>query len=315
LAALSACEAPFGLGLPSTLALESGVAGSLSGAASFEIAGSYVDAGVRWTVDLQLVRPQTEHALVTQGTTQLEAVVVGGKAFFRGQDFLSVHLGAASSARTLVRAAGHAWWTGTTADLPDPTDFTNGARFRLTFLGPVVNLRTDHVDVGGVDAVELSGSRADVYVSEGAPYRLLRVHMARGAVVDGIAAADFRFSNFGRDFGIVAPTNVIDFSNLSTLPPLYTVESVDTSGCGSPCSVSALVKNLGGKTGASAPSTVTFTLVDPASGSVLGACSTPVQPDVDYNSTATVSCTITSTSGQPFNSATVTAVPVNPGRA
>jgi len=146
LAALSACEAPFGLGLPSTLALESGVAGSLSGAASFEIAGSYVDAGVRWTVDLQLVRPQTEHALVTQGTTQLEAVVVGGKAFFRGQDFLSVHLGAASSARTLVRAAGHAWWTGTTADLPDPTDFTNGARFRLTFLGPVVNLRTDQRD-------------------------------------------------------------------------------------------------------------------------------------------------------------------------
>jgi len=39
------------------------------------------------------------------------------------------------------------------------------------------------------------------------------------------------------------PTSSI-FSNLSTLTPIYTVVSVDTSGCGSQCAVLALVKNL-----------------------------------------------------------------------
>jgi hypothetical protein len=304
-----------GLGLPSTRSVESGAASALTTAASLEIAGSYVVSGVPWKVDLQLVRPDREHLTVSQGTTQLEAIVVGGKANFRGLDFLSAHLGASSSARTVIGAAGHAWWAGTASDLPNLSDFTNGDRFRATFLGPVVNVRTDHVLLNGADAIELSGARADVFIAEAAPHEPLRVHLAPGASIEGMTAGDLTFSNFGRDFAITAPTDVIDFSNLSTLPPLYTVESVDASNCSSPCVVSALIKNLGGKTGATAPSTITFTLVDSASGNGLGTCTAPVRPDVDYNSTATVSCTIASSSGPAFNSGTVTAVPFNPGRS
>ena len=107
---------------------------------------------------------------------------------------------------------------------------------------------------------------------------------------------------------------MIDFSNLTTLPPIYTVVSVDTSRCASPCVVSAQLKNLGGLFGATAPSTVAFTMKAAASGAVLGTCQAQVTPDVAYNATTSVSCTINVT-GQIENAATVTATATNPGHA
>jgi hypothetical protein len=78
--------------------------------------------------------------------------------------------------------------------------------------------------------------------------------------------------------------------------------------------VSALLKNLGGKAGAQAPSTITFTMKDAASGKVVGTCSVQVTSDVGYNATTTVGCTITAPTQQ-ANAATVTATADNPGRA
>jgi hypothetical protein len=132
-------------------------------------------------------------------------------------------------------------------------------------------------------------------------------------VIDGVSEADLRFGNFNRDFPIAAPSDVIDFSNLSTLPPVYSVVSVDASGCGSPCIVSAVLKNLGGPTGARAPSTITFTMTSTASQGVIGTCQAQIIPDVGYNATTTVSCTIGSPSGEQANAAIVTAVADNPG--
>jgi hypothetical protein len=310
---LAACEAPFGLALPSTRALESGAADTMDTATGFEVKGNYIDSGAPWTVDFQLARPQTEHLLVGQGNTNLEAIIIGGNAYFRGQTFLSQHLGTASAARTLEQAAGNAWWKASAANMPGLADFTDGTRLRATFMGSVVSQRTDHISVDGIDAADLSSPRADVYIA--APHQLLWLHMKQQAVIDGIAGGDLHFSNFNTDFKIAAPTNVIDFSNLSTLPPLYTVASVDTSGCGSPCKVSALIRNQGGMSGAKAPSTITFTVTATASNAVLGTCQVQVVPDVGYNGTATVSCTIANISGQQANAASVTAAPDNPGRA
>lgn len=312
--ALAACDLPFGLGLPSTRTLENGAEASLSGAKSFEITGSYSDAKARWAIDMQLVRPDTQHVVASSPDLKLEAVIIGDAAYFRGQQFLAQHMGSDQLSQNLVKAAGNTWWKGAAGTLPQFPDFTNGASFRSTFLGPIVTKRTDHVSVDGVPAIEMSSPRADVYIAAVAPYRVLRVHMVKGAVVDGVGEADFRFTNFNQDFQITAPTNVIDFSNLSTLPPVYTVVSVDTSGCTSPCALSALLKNLGGMSGARAPSVVTFTVTDPASGRVAGACKVQVAPDVGYNSTTTAGCTIADLNTQQFNAATVTATVDNPGR-
>ena len=284
----------------------------LTSAKSYEMLGQYTADGAQWTVDIQVMRPDRRHLQASSASGAVEAIVIGTTAYFRGQAFLRKHLGSDPLSQNLAKAAGNAWWKDQVGLVPELPDIMNGRAFRTNFLGAAVSMRTDHQEVDGVDAVRLSGARAAVYVESAAPYRLLRIRLKDGVVVDGIAAADFRFSNVNRDFGIVAPADVLDFSNLSTLPPVYTVVSVDTSGCASPCVVSAKVKNVGGKTGARAPSTVTFTMTDPVSRHSLGACSATVEPDVGYNSTTTVSCTI---NAKPVNGATVTASAENPGRS
>jgi hypothetical protein len=321
LLAFSACQAPFGLGLPSTRALENGAVDTLTAATSFEMAGSYAGFGGEWSIDLQLVRPNTEHVVVTKTGVKVEAIIFsnpaqvdGTQGYFRGNQFLSQHMGSDQASRNLVKAAGNAWWKGSVDQVPALPDFTAGITFRSTFLGTAVSHRTDHVTVDGIDAVNLSGPRADVFVAASSPHRLLRVVLKKGAAVDGINDADFAYSNFNQDFKIVPPTNVIDFSNLSTLPPIYTVVSVDTSRCSSPCVVSASIKNLGGKVGAQAPSTITFTVTDSATKQTVGSCQAKVIPDVGYNASKTVTCTITAVSGQQVQAATVTATPENPGR-
>jgi hypothetical protein len=330
LAALPACDLPFALGQPTTRALEDGAVASLDAAKSFRITGTYTDrsatlntpassartspTGARVSVDLQFARPFTEHVLVSAADLKLEAIVVGNVAYFRGNQFLSQHMGTDQLSRNLVRAAGNGWWKGAAGNAPRLPDLTDGKSFRSTFLGTSVTQRTDHQSVDGFDAVGLSGPRADVFIAANPPYRVLRVHIKNGVVVDGISDGVLRFDSFDRDFQIAAPADVIDFSNLSTLPPIYTVVSVDTSRCASPCAVSALLRNLGGISGAIAPSNVTFVMTDSASGLAVGSCQAKVQPDVGFNSTTTVACTMAGVNSQQVDAATVTATADNPGR-
>ena len=311
---MAACDPTFGLDLPATRALENGAAEALSTAASFEITGSYTDSSTRWTIDMQVSRPLTEHVVVSDESQKVEAIILGADAYFRGQTFLAQHMGNDPLSANLVRAAGNSWWKGSAGFVPHLADLTDGATFRATFLGSAVTSRADHVSVGGIDAVDLAGPRAEVFIASVPPYQLLRVHMRKGVTIDQVADGDLMYSNYNRDFHIAAPTDVIDFSDLSTLPPVYTVVSVDASGCGSPCTVSALLKNLGGMTGAIGPSIVTFTMTNAATQNAIGSCKAAVQPDVGYNATTTVSCTIGGLSGQPENAAIITASADNPGR-
>jgi hypothetical protein len=315
LVVLAACDLPFGLGLPTIRALNSGAGDSLDAAKSFRITGSYSEGSIPWKIDLELVTPRTEHVLLSSKNVNLEAIITDHGSYFRGQQFLASNMGSDPYLRSLIQAAGNAWWTGLPATAPELPDFTKGSGLRSTFLGTAVTSRTDHVSVGGVPAVELSGPRADVYLGEAPPYRVLRVHMYPGAVVDGISDADFIYGDYGRDFGIAPPSGALDFADLSTLPPIYTVVLVDTSACGSPCLVGATLKNLGGKSGSGGPSIVTFTMTDPQSNSVLGACKVPVQPDVGHSATTIVSCTIGGVNGADHNAAVVTAAADNSGLA
>jgi hypothetical protein len=307
--ALPACDP---IGLPATRALENGAADMLGSSSSFEVSGEYTVASTRWTVDMQLARPDARHLVLNPQGVKVEAIIIGKDAYFRGQEFLAQRLGQSSAVPGLAQAAGNAWWKDTASLVPSLPDFTDGTAFRATFLGSAASRRTDHQPVDGVDAVELSGARADVFIASAPPYQLLRVRLQHGVEVDGLVDADLRYGNVGRDFGIVAPRDVIDFTNLSTLPPIYTVLSVDTSTCGSPCVVSARVRNLGGMTGAKGPSTIQFTMRAAASQIPIASCGAKVQPDVGFNATTTVSCTI---AGQPVNGAVVTASADNPGRA
>ena len=312
-AALCACEGPFGIGLPSTRSLEQGARDSLS-FNRYEMSGSYVEAGGQVSIDVQFDRPSNQKITVESSKVKLDAIILGDKAYYRGQEFLAAHIGSDPLSQNLAKAAGNAWWRGAPGAIPDMQDLTEADAFARTFLGPAVSTRTDHVVVDGVDAVDLAGRRADVYIAMADPHRLLGVRFDGTTSVDGIEQATLTYSNFGKDFGIVAPSDVIDFSNLSTLPPVYQVVSVDTSKCANPCLVSAVLKNLGGATGAKGPSTITFTLTASTNNAVLGSCSVQVVPDVDYNSTTTVLCTIANIVSS-ASAAIVTATADNPGRA
>ena len=329
---LSACDLPFGIGSPTTRALESGAATSLQ-QRTFEVTGVYTQTvvapappivsgarvsapavGTRWSIDLQLSnQPPARRMSVSNGDVKLDAIVLPSVAYFSGQAFLLQFLGGDPRSRDLARAAGNGWWKGPAGLVPQLVDLTSAVSFRNTFLGSAIASRTDHRTIDGLDAVELSGPRADVYIASAPPNRLLRLVIHKRVKIDGIGESDLHYSNYDKEFNIAAPADVIDFSNLSTLPPIYSVLSVDTSKCGSPCVVSALLKNLGGPTGARAPSTVTFTLSDPATKAVAGACTATVSPDVGFNATTTVSCAI-QLSGSAPNAGVVTAVPNNPGK-
>src|SRR5207237_5044523 len=117
-AALSACDLPFGLDRPTTRSLDSGATGTLLAADSFEITGSYSEGSNRWSIDLQLSRPGSEHVTVTTADVKLEAIIVGGNAYFRGQQFLSAHMGSDIVSRSFVKAAGNGWWKGSAGHVP-----------------------------------------------------------------------------------------------------------------------------------------------------------------------------------------------------
>ena len=313
---VAACEPPFQLGQPTTRELETGAADLLATAASFTLSGTYTDVtATQWTISAIFVRPDREDVVVAGPGVKVEAILIGSQAYFQGQAFLARHMGSDALSQTLVKAAGNAWWKGSTELFPQMPDLTTGPAFRSSFLGSAVTQRTDHVSIDGIEAIELSGPRADVYIRAAAPHHLMRVRTKKSVVIDGLTQPDLDYGNFNRTSAeITAPADVIDFSNLTTLPPIYTVVSVDTSRCGSPCVVSALLKNLGGLFGATSPSTVAFTMKAAVSGAVIGACQAQVTPDVGYNATTSVSCTIT-LSGQAENAAVVTATATNPGRA
>ena len=312
----SACSNPLEVAsLPSTRALEGGAGDSLTNAKSFEITGDYTEEGSRWSIDAQIVPPNTEHVILTGSNVQLETIVIGGSAYFRGQQFFAQHTAGDANTQSLVRAAGNTWWKASSAGLARLPDFTDGQSFRSTFLGPVASRRVDHLVVGGQPAVDLAGVRGDVYIAASPPYQPLGVHLNRRVFVDGLSDADIWYTNFNKDFAITAPQDVIDFSNLSTLPPIYFVTSIDTSGCGSPCVLVAQLKNVGGRGNAKAPSSVLFTVTDAASGNSVGTCSATVAPDVGYNATTSVSCTIGNLDFQNLNAAVVAATVDNPGRA
>src|SRR5439155_892375 len=148
LLALAACEPAFGLGLPSETALEEGAANTLTHAKTFGITGTYSLAGsVQWTIDLQVVRPGTAHAIVSTSDQKVEAVITGDHAYFRGQKFLAAHMAGDPQSQNLARAAGNSWWKGPPGYIPAMKEFTDGAAFRTAFLGSANTHRTDHLSV------------------------------------------------------------------------------------------------------------------------------------------------------------------------
>jgi len=297
---IAACGLPFGLGKPSTSQLENGAADNMAKAKSFEAQGTFSESGTNYKFDTRYVAPSTEDIQVTQGNISYELLQMDGKVYFKGSDYLASILGSDPNAQQLVKGVGTRWYTTKNATPIDLSAITDANKVKANFLNTIATKRTDDVIFSGLDTAELTLVDGIVNITEDSPYRLVRLRSIKGQSLNGVTGFDMTFSNYGKDFGIQAPTDVFDFDDPTTWPPLYKVDSVaqkaipGTTSCDDPCVLSAVIENVGGLKGASAPSTITFTLSNASDNSSLGTCQVKIQPDKPHAQQFTVSCSIQS---------------------
>ena len=291
-----------GKSLPSTSELVNGAADSFAKATSFQVTGSATEDAAAYALDVQFTPPNTEHVTLTQnGTINVESVGVNGKYFYRGRAFIALLLGSSVSDQQLARAVGDRWYTSNSATSFDLAAFTDASKIKDNFLSTTSLKRKDNVSSNGVMTAELTADDYILNITEAPPYRLVLLQTVQGKTVQKLSDAKLAFSNYNKDFATQTPTDVVDKDNRSTWPPMYTRVSIEHSRCDDPCILSAVYRNDGGTTGASAPSTITFTLTGKADGSALGSCKATIQPDVANGQRVTASCSISSSAWTAFN--------------
>lgn len=293
--AVAACGLPFGLGHPSAAQLESGAADNLAKAKSYEAKATFLDGPKAYSVDIEYAAPSTVHIGGTQGDNALEMLSYNGKAYYKGQLFLDTVL-VDPNAQKVLKGAHDRWVTSSQVPAIDTSEITDPSKARLLLSG-VASGRQDDVTYNGQNTAELTLPAVIVNITEDSPYRLVRLRSIADQSLGGVSHLDVAFSNYNKDFGIQAPSDVFDFDDPTTWPPLYHVDAFTTEPnpmtCNDPCVLTADMENTGGLNGASAPSTVTFVLTA-SDQSSLGTCKVTIQPDRPHGQKFTVSCSIQS---------------------
>ena len=304
---IAACGLPFGLGRASTSQLENGAADNLAKAKSFEAKGTFSESGTSYKFDTEYVAPSTEDVKVTQGNLDYEILQLSGKVYVKGSQYLASVIGNSPEDQSIVKVVADRWYTTKDITPIDTSSITDANKVKANFLTTIADKRSDDVNIDGQQTAELTLSDSIVNITENSPYRLVRLRSVKGKTVNGVSDFDMTFSNYDKDFGIQQPTNVFDFDDPTTWPPLYKVDSVSqktvpgTSSCDDPCVLSAVMENLGGVNGASSPSTVTFSLTSDTDNSSLGTCKVTIQPNHPHGQQFNVSCSIQSSAWTNFS--------------
>ena len=312
----TACGVP-GIGQVSTSDLINGAGTELAQATGLEVSGAFSKDSEDFSVDIQMNPPHSAHITASkssnsQTSVNYEAVQIDSKDYYRSLDLARIAAGDTAESRPVARMLGGRWFTykGTPFDLGM---FASAADIKANFLTDLKVSRKDNVDAGGQNTAQLATGDYVLNITEAPPHRLVFLQTVAGKTVQGMSQAHVAIKNYNQDFAIQAPAKVIDLDDPTTWPPLYTIVSVENSRCGTPCTLSARVKNLGGVEGASAPSTIAFELTNFANHKVLGSCTVTIQPNVPHNQTVTERCTISSSAWTSFSgSYSYGATPHNP---
>ena len=284
-----------------TSELVNGAADSFAKATQLRVTGSATEDGDTPALDVQFTPPSTDHVtLIQNGNINVGSVGINGKYFYRAGLHRPFCWDGASD-QQLARAVGDRWFTSSSAVPFDVGAFTDASKVKDNFLTTSSLKRTDNVSTNGVMTAELTAGDYILNITEASPYRLVLLRTAPGKTVQKLSDAKLAYSNYNKDFAIQTPTDVVDKDNHATWPPMYTRVSIEHSGCNDPCTLSAVYRNDGGTTGASAPSTINFTLTSKADGSALGSCKATIQPDVANGQTVTEKCSISSSAWTAFN--------------
>lgn len=310
----AACNLPFlGPSLATTTQLINGAGDSFAKASGFEMTGVFDVPTGSYAMDLQYSAPTTAHMAMTQNNLQIEVIQVDGKVYYRGKEFIASQVGSNAGAQKILHAIGDRWFSSASATPIDMSGFTDANKVKANYLQNFTVARKDNVSSSGVMTAELSAGSYILNITESSPHQLVYLRTTPGKTVDNLTNAKLAFTNYNKSFGIVAPANVFDLDDHTTWPPIYTAVSVENSGCSDPCVLSAVLRNDGGLTGASAPSTVTFSVLD-NNNNTLGSCKVTISPDIANGKQVTERCSIASAAWTNYTGSTYQyeAVPDNP---
>ena len=314
---LAACAGlPGGsLHVTTTPDLVNGALASLLSATSFEETGAFSEGNDNYSFDIQFTPPSTIHAAVQRNTVQFELIQIGGKVYYRSTDLVGLVLASGQTDLGLSHAIGNRWFLSKSASTYNlETQLIDLESIKADFFNTLTLKREDNITSGGVKVAELSTADYAMDISESSPHKVLSIRTAPGqAVYSDFVNVDIAFTNYNQAFDTVAPTGVFDIDDPTTWPPLYSVVSVDASGCQHPCVARARLENKGGIVGGKKPSTVTFTITSSTGSKALGTCQAVVAPDVANGQTVTARCTISSSAWNNFYGYyIIRAVPDNP---
>lgn len=258
-------------------------------APAVRVTGAFSRDGHRYQVDVTIDRAGDSQGVVARDGARADARYTAGHAYaLAGADFW------AREGRLAGFLAGR-WVTSadllsdlTTASLRRSLSLLDGARPGVTFarLGPAARVR-------GVAAVALRDARGDLYVSDGAPRRFVRlVSSPSYRTADGVTDVDVDLE-YPAAAAVQAPSPVVDTDDPATLPAQYAAgQSGPQYGrdcaSGAACTVSVGVVNERGPQVAAASVEVHLVEDD---GSDLGTCTAPIAP-VAHQGSETVSCTV-----------------------
>jgi hypothetical protein len=282
----AACASPLdSLSGPSANELASQAYAQLASSRVTHLAGSFVNAGRRFTLDCTVTRGGDAHGAVEVDNRAYELLVSSGQTYVRGKDFWSGYGDAA-----VVKLYGDSWvalQANGVSTLGGPTGPCAVARALPD--RPFQAKRDGEARIGGQPAVQLSDSSGRLYVSSGQPPRLLRVVSAKGyRTPDGSSELRLDF-DYPRRFQVEAPAVFISPSDPKTFPAHYVAEGVKIGKCDATgCALSATVRNLAGSPASQATATLRLRGADNGD---LGSCSVNV-PALVYQEAQELSCTV-----------------------
>src|SRR6266446_1460993 len=251
-----------GLGRASTSELINGARYELAHATGLELEGAFTKDQSDMAVDIQTNPPHAAHIAASKQepnsqAIQVEVIQVDQKDYYRSVDLARVAAAASANAELVAHMVGGRWFTYQATPL-DLGGFANVGDVKANFLTDLKVSRRDDVDVGGQGTAELSTGDYLINITEASPHRLVFLRTATGKTVNGLSLVHMLIKDYNKDFAIKAPTNAVDLDNPTSWPPLYAVLSVENSRCGTPCTLTAQIKNFGGGGTAPGPSTLTF---------------------------------------------------------
>jgi hypothetical protein len=279
--------------------------GQLQEASTYHLVITWSEGQADYKADLRIKVPGDAVGTVTEDGSTVSVVQTGGKQYVQGKDFISEYGGSTEGSML-----GNRWVVVTPNLLRTPVlDVAKLTSLPSYFLNiEISGKRVDHVPAATESTAEIETTWGNVYISELAPHRLVKLETKNDFVAQGgLANVEFELFAYGETVDIQAPTAFADITNPTTLPPQYQQSGQWRWGAciyAYECGFTGTVQNAGGMYAAAA-STYTWNLYTYPGHGFLGRCGGPIRV-VAHKKTVSIGCFVTSAAFRAYTGSEVT---------